>query len=107
VSVGVVLGAFSGAVYAGLVGAVHFGVDGHWDRVPVFALGSVLAGALLGGCTGVARALLREVERTAGSSNDSQAPSVGAEAFTDGDLSEISDGTPVRVEPGRPRTEVS
>jgi hypothetical protein len=42
------LGAVLGALYAGLVGAVHLGVSGRWDRVPAFAVGCVLVGALFG-----------------------------------------------------------
>jgi hypothetical protein len=60
VSVGVVLGAVPGALYAGLVGAVHLGVYGRWDRVPAFAVGSVLVGALLGCWAGIAWALSGE-----------------------------------------------
>ena len=37
-----------GALYAGLIGAVHLGVSGRWDQIPVFAKGCVLVGALLG-----------------------------------------------------------
>jgi hypothetical protein len=46
--VGVVLGAAAGALYAGLVGAVHRGAYGRWDRIPTFAVLCVLAGALFG-----------------------------------------------------------
>src|SRR5215831_2056800 len=43
-----VVGATLGAVYAGLVGVVHLGAYGRWDRVPAFAAGWVLVGAVLG-----------------------------------------------------------
>ena len=45
---GAMMGAVPGALYAGLVGSVHFGLYGRWDRVPAFAVGCVLVGALLG-----------------------------------------------------------
>jgi hypothetical protein len=48
ISAGMVLGALPGALYAGLVGAVHLGVYGRWDRVPAFAVGCILVGALFG-----------------------------------------------------------
>src|SRR5260370_32015583 len=48
VLVSVVLGAALGALYAGLVGAVHLGTYGRWDQFPAFAVGSVLVGAGLG-----------------------------------------------------------
>jgi hypothetical protein len=53
VLVSLVLGAIPGALYAGLVGAVHLGVYGRWDRMPAFAVGCILVGALLGllGCS--------------------------------------------------------
>jgi hypothetical protein len=44
----VVSGAAPGAVYAVLVGAVHFAVYRRWEPIPAFAVGSILAGALLG-----------------------------------------------------------
>jgi hypothetical protein len=49
-----VLGALSGALYAGLIGVVHFGVYGTWDQLPAFAVGCILVGALFGllGSTG-------------------------------------------------------
>jgi hypothetical protein len=60
-SVGVVLGVAPGAVYAGLVGAVHRGVSGRWDRVSTFAVGCVVAGALFGLLGGIGWALSGEV----------------------------------------------
>jgi hypothetical protein len=47
-SAGVVLGAVPGALYAGLVGAVHLGVTGRWDRALAFTLSCVLVGGLFG-----------------------------------------------------------
>jgi hypothetical protein len=46
--IGAALGALPGAFYAGLVGTVHLGVYGRWDRLPDFAVACVAAGALLG-----------------------------------------------------------
>ena len=60
-SAGVVLGAVPGALYAGLVGSVHLGVSGSWDRVPAFILGCVLVGGLFGLLGGIAGALSGEV----------------------------------------------
>jgi hypothetical protein len=57
VLVGMASGTLLGALYAGLVGAVHLGVGGRWDHVPAFAAGCVLAGAVLGLVGGVAWAL--------------------------------------------------
>ena len=48
VSATLVLGAIPGALYAALVGAVHRGVSGRWDRAFAFALGCSVVGALLG-----------------------------------------------------------
>jgi hypothetical protein len=59
-SAAVVLGAVPGAVYVALVGAVHLGVYGRWDRVPAFAVGCVVVGALFGLFGGVRWALSRE-----------------------------------------------
>ena len=59
-SAAVVLGAVPGAVYAALVGAVHLGVYGRWDRVPAFAVGCVVVGALFGLFGGARGALFRE-----------------------------------------------
>ena len=56
----VALGAVPGAVYAALVGAVHLGVYGRWDRVPAFAVGCVVVGALFGLVGGVRWALSGE-----------------------------------------------
>ena len=60
-SAAVVLGAVPGAVYAALVGAVHLGVDGRWDRIPAFAVGCVMVGALFGLFGGVRWALSGEL----------------------------------------------
>jgi hypothetical protein len=57
---GTVVGAAPGAVYAAMVGAVHVGVYGRWDRVPAFAVGSVVVGALVGLLGGVRWALSGE-----------------------------------------------
>jgi hypothetical protein len=46
--VSLLFGAVPAALYAGLVGAVHFGVYGRWDQIPSFTLGCVLVGAMLG-----------------------------------------------------------
>ena len=54
---GVFLGAVPGALYAGLVGAVHLALYRRWDWIPAFAVGCVLAGALAGLLGGVAWAL--------------------------------------------------
>jgi hypothetical protein len=51
---GVVLGIIPGALYAGMVSVVHLGVSGRLDRVPVFTVGCVLAGGLLGLLGGMA-----------------------------------------------------
>jgi hypothetical protein len=59
-SAAVVLGAVPGAVYAALVGAVHLGVYGRWDRAPAFAVGCVVVGALIGLFGGVRWALSGE-----------------------------------------------
>ena len=48
VLVSLVLGAALGALYAGLVGAVHLGAYGRWDQIPAFAVSCVLVGAVLG-----------------------------------------------------------
>src|SRR5438132_11404452 len=56
-SAGVVLGAVPGALYAGLVGAVHLGVSGRWDRAPAFTVGCILAGGLFGLLGGITWAL--------------------------------------------------
>jgi hypothetical protein len=56
-SAGVALGVAPGALYAGLVGTVHLAVYRHWDRVPTFAVGCVLAGAAVGLLGGVLSAL--------------------------------------------------
>jgi hypothetical protein len=53
----VVLGAVPGVLYAGLVGAVHVGLSGRWDRVPAFTVGCVLVGGLFGLLGGIAWAL--------------------------------------------------
>jgi hypothetical protein len=42
------VGAAPGALYASVVGAIHLGVYGQWERVPAFAVGCVLVGALIG-----------------------------------------------------------
>jgi hypothetical protein len=47
-SAGAALGAVPGALYAGMVGGLHFVLHGRWDRVPAFAVGCVLVGGLLG-----------------------------------------------------------
>jgi hypothetical protein len=52
-SAGVVLGAVPGALYAGLVGAVHVGASGDWDLVPAFTVGCVLVGGLFGLLAGI------------------------------------------------------
>src|SRR5690242_17952756 len=57
---GLVLGAAPGAIYAALVGAVHLGVNGRWDRAPAFAVGCVTVGALVGLLGGVKWALSGE-----------------------------------------------
>jgi hypothetical protein len=59
-SAGLVLGGVPGALYAGLVGAVHFGVYGRWDRAPAFAVGCILVGALFGLVGGIHWALSGE-----------------------------------------------
>jgi hypothetical protein len=56
-SLGVVLGAAAGGLYAVLVGAVHVSASVRWDRVGAFAVGSVSVGALAGLLGGVAWAL--------------------------------------------------
>jgi hypothetical protein len=61
--VGLMLGAIPGALYAGLVGAVHFGVYGRWDRVLDFAVGTVLVGAVLGLLGGIAWAVSDKATR--------------------------------------------
>jgi hypothetical protein len=53
ISAGVVLGAVPGALYAGLVGAVHIGASGDWDLVPAFAVSCVLVGGLFGLLAGI------------------------------------------------------
>jgi hypothetical protein len=53
----VALGAAPGAIYGGLVAAVHLGVYGRWDQVPTFAVASVLVGAVAGLLGGVVSAL--------------------------------------------------
>jgi hypothetical protein len=60
VSATVALGAVPGGGYAALVGAVHLGVYGRWDRVPAFAVGCVVVGALFGLFGGVRWALSGE-----------------------------------------------
>lgn len=55
-----VLGAAPGAIYAALVATVHLAVYGRWDRVPAFAVGCVMAGALLGLLVGIKWALSRQ-----------------------------------------------
>ena len=47
-SAGLVMGAAPGALYGSLVSVVHLGVYGGWDRIPAFAVGCVLVGALFG-----------------------------------------------------------
>jgi hypothetical protein len=59
-SAGLVLGAVPGALYAALVGIVHLGVHGRWDRAPAFAVGCVVVGAFLGLLGGVIWALSGE-----------------------------------------------
>jgi hypothetical protein len=59
-SAGLVLGAVPGALYAGVVGIVHLGVSGRWDRAPAFAVGCALVGALFGLLGGVNWALAGE-----------------------------------------------
>jgi hypothetical protein len=56
-SAGMALGLVPAALYGRLVAAVHLAVYGRWDRAPAFALGCVIAGALLGLLGGVAWAL--------------------------------------------------
>jgi hypothetical protein len=46
--IGVVLGVAAGALYAGLVGAVHLGAYGRWGGIAVFAGLCILIGALCG-----------------------------------------------------------
>jgi len=46
--VGLALGAAAAVLYAGLVGAVHVGVYGRWDKIPTYAVGCVLVGAVIG-----------------------------------------------------------
>jgi hypothetical protein len=53
----VVLGAVPGVLYAGLVGAVHLGTSGRWDRVPAFTVACVLVGGLFGLLGGITWAL--------------------------------------------------
>jgi hypothetical protein len=60
IGAGVLIGAAPGALYAGLVGAVHLGVSGRWDRIPAFAIGCVLVGALFGLLGGIRWALSGE-----------------------------------------------
>jgi len=57
---GVALGAVPAAIYSALVGAVHFGAYGRWDRAPAFALGCVTVGALAGLLGGIKWALSDE-----------------------------------------------
>jgi hypothetical protein len=52
-SAGAVLGTIPGMLYAGLVGAVHIGLYGRWDRVPVFVVGCIAVGALFGLLRGI------------------------------------------------------
>jgi len=47
-SAGTALGVVPAGLYGGLAAAVHFVVTGHWDWSPVFALGCVIVGAVLG-----------------------------------------------------------
>jgi hypothetical protein len=54
---GTVLGALPAALYAGLVGAIHFALRGRLDRVPTFALICLVGGALVGLLVGAACAL--------------------------------------------------
>jgi hypothetical protein len=61
VSVG--LGAAAGALYAGLVGAVHLGAYGRWDGIPPFAQGCVRVGSGLGLLGHIAWALPGEAAR--------------------------------------------
>jgi CheY-like chemotaxis protein len=57
---GLALGAVPGTLYGALVGMVHLGVSGRWDRAPAFAVGCTLAGALFGLLGGVGWALSGE-----------------------------------------------
>ena len=80
---GLVLGASPGALYAGLVAAVHFGVYGRWDRVPAFAVGCVLIGAVIGL---LIAALIPVSEHSANRP-------VGDNAYTRGDLDRAGRGS--------------
>ena len=80
-SAGVALGVVPGALYAALVGAVHLGVYGRWDRIGAFAVGCVLVGAVFGLLGGIVWALSgaaarerRPVRSTAGLLGSHAAP---------------------------------
>jgi hypothetical protein len=47
-SAGTMLGLVPAGLYGGLAAAIHFAAAGRWDRSPAFALGCLIAGALLG-----------------------------------------------------------
>ena len=57
---GVLLGVGAGALYAGLVSAIQFGVSWPWDRVPSFAVACVAAGGLFLLLLGIASVLAGE-----------------------------------------------
>src|SRR5437588_8994078 len=44
----IAVGALAGALYGGLVGAVHFLTHGRWDSVPSFMAGCTTTGAAIG-----------------------------------------------------------
>ena len=95
-SAGVVLGVVPGALYAGLVGAVHLGVYGRWDRVPAFAVGCVMVGALFGLLGGIGWALSGEA-----APGSSRSPAASRSHVTEAGqsrnlLSQIPLGVPAR-----------
>jgi hypothetical protein len=63
----VVLGAAAGALYAGLVGAVHLGAYGRWGGIAAFAGLCTLTGALCGLLGGLRWALAGGAARGKGS----------------------------------------
>jgi hypothetical protein len=75
IAAALLIGAAPGALYAILIGAVHLGVYGRWERVPAFAVGCVLTGAMIGLLGGISWALsskraLDRVPATSGSQGE-------------------------------------
>jgi hypothetical protein len=85
-SAGVVVGAVPGALYAGLVGAVHVGASGDWDLVPAFTVGCVLVGGLFGLLAGITWAV-------SGRSDPGRSPRLAAEETAKG-VSDAAEHSP-------------